>query len=531
MSVGTFSNDAAPFLVIAEALLFKSPALRGPKMKWTYAGVFFETNETVVPGRTPWVDFIDSDFFQYVPGAADPQTGVFINSWAGGPHNNAVPSTVWNQVQWWVGSLLANGSFAPASGKTGAVDYGNYEPSPITENNSMGIDVASNGGTQYYTCKSGAAADGKGRRVMFSWLMEGLSGARPRTARTNVSTRALPRDVTLDAATNMLLQRPVPELKSLRLTSSEGDTLKLSTTLTASAGGKGLHVLPFRSTQFEVLAKFSWAASSAPASVGLRIVGSDDTARPDEFALIGLNLTAPPKGLAVIDRRHAASGRPQGAAGTESESSTQTPPHDMGPDIGWDRPGGDFRCWHVPGINQHGHNTENISSCATACEHEPRCAAWSFIWGSSYNGAAPCSGGKPLHGRYCTLKDKLVGIQASPGSTCGLPERSAGWLKNHTQPPVPTPPPPAKPTLAPDAGADIRAGPMPTGTTHQLHAFVDRSTVETFWDNRTTVSAHVWPQHEDSDRLALYLECGGERRADGCAATITVELWKLQGLF
>ena len=285
-----------------------------------------------------------------------------------------------------------------------------------------------------------------------------------------------------------------------------------------------MHVLPFRSTQFEVLAKFSWAASSAPASVGVRIVGSDDTARPDEFALIGLNLTAPPKGLAVIDRRCAASGRPEGRDGT-----TQTPPHDMGPDIGWDRPGRDFRCWYVPGINQHGHNTENISSCATACEHDPRCVAWSFIWSSSYNGTAPCSGGKPLHGRYCTLKDKLVDIQASPGSTCGLPERSAGWLKNHTQPPVPTPPA-KKPTLAPDAGADIRAGPMPNGTTHQLHAFVDHSTVECFWDNSTTISAHVWPQYEDSDRLALYLECG-EQRAGGCAATITVELWKLRGLF
>jgi hypothetical protein len=45
----------------AQALLFTSPALRGPHMNWTYAGVFFKTNETVVPGRTPWVDFIDSD--------------------------------------------------------------------------------------------------------------------------------------------------------------------------------------------------------------------------------------------------------------------------------------------------------------------------------------------------------------------------------------------------------------------------------------------------------------------------------------
>ena len=82
-----------------QALLLKSPSLRGPRMNWTYAGVFFQTNETVVPGRTPWVDFIDADFFQHVPGAADPELGVFINSWAGGPHSNAPHGTVWNQVR------------------------------------------------------------------------------------------------------------------------------------------------------------------------------------------------------------------------------------------------------------------------------------------------------------------------------------------------------------------------------------------------------------------------------------------------
>ena len=133
---------------------------------------------------------------------------------------------MWNQVQWWVGRTLPNGSFVPLAGKTGAVDYGNYQPSPITENNSMGIDVASNGGAQYVTCKSGAAPDGKGRRVMFSWLAEGLLGATPGTARKNVSTRSLPRDISM-SADNMLLQAPVPELQSLRLSGS-GNTLRVT---------------------------------------------------------------------------------------------------------------------------------------------------------------------------------------------------------------------------------------------------------------------------------------------------------------
>ena len=55
-----------------------------------------------------------------------------------------------------------------------------------------------------------------------------------------------------------------------------------------------------------------------------------------------------------------------------------------------------------------------------ACEHEPRCAAWSFVWSSSYVGVAPCSDGKPLRGRYCTLKDELADIHASAGTTCAF---------------------------------------------------------------------------------------------------------------
>ena len=136
---------------------------------------------------------------------------------------------------------------------------------------------------------------------MFSWLLEGLTGARPQTARTNVSTRALPRDISL-SRTNMLLQRPVPELKSLRLTGS-GQTLKLTATLRAAAGGRALHVLPeFRSNQFEVSASLTLPVGTGrPAAVGVRFAASDDTATPKEFALVGLNLTAPPAGLAVIE--------------------------------------------------------------------------------------------------------------------------------------------------------------------------------------------------------------------------------------
>ena len=431
----------------------------------------------------------------------------------------------------------------PLPGKTGAIDYGNYQPSPITKNNTMGIDVASNGGAQYVTCKSGAAADGKGRRVMFSWLAEGLLGATPHTARKNISTRALPRDITM-TADNMLLQAPVPELQSLRLRGS-GDTLRVSVKLTAEAGETALHLLPFRSNQFEISATFSVAATGSggggrPAAVGLRIMASDNTTSPSEFALIGLSMSAPPAGLAIIDRRRASAGRPASASAlpARADSPLLTPPHDMGPDIGWVRSGGDVQCWHVSGTI----TTKDAASCATACEGLLACRAWTFVGSSSYNGPAPCSSGKPLLGRYCTLKSTISPTMTQkPQSTiCGLPKRSAGWLKNHTAPPVPPPvpppgapgppSPPPPPALAADAGADIRAGPMPqVGPHHQLHAFIDHSTVETFWDNRTAVTAHVWPVHETSDRVAIYLKCGSG--ATACEATVAVELWRLQGLF
>ena len=210
-----------------QALLFTSPALQG--RNWTYKGVLFKTNETVIPGRTPWVDFIDADIFRGVPGAVSPSVTVFVNSWAGGPHSNAECHTeegcwIWNQVQYWIGRTLRNGSFVAftnADGRvnTGAVDYGNYGPSPITPNNSMGIDVAGLGGTQYYTCKTGQDLTGgynvSGRRIMFAWLMEGLSGAFPKTRVSNISVRALPRDITLRVngkGDHEMLQAPVSEL-------------------------------------------------------------------------------------------------------------------------------------------------------------------------------------------------------------------------------------------------------------------------------------------------------------------------------
>jgi hypothetical protein len=92
----------------------------------------------------------------------------------------------------------------------------------------------------------------------------------------------------------MLLQRPVPELQMLRLNSSPGDTVKLTINMTAASGENAFHRLPFRSNQMEMSVKFTLFSGSAIEAVGVRIAASDDTVTPSEFALIGLNLTAPP---------------------------------------------------------------------------------------------------------------------------------------------------------------------------------------------------------------------------------------------
>merc|ERR1712032_993577 len=117
---------------------------------------------------------------------------------------------------------------------------------------------------------------------------------------------------------------------------------------------------------------------------------------------------------------------------------------------------------------------------------------------------------------YCTLKNKIASIKRSPRATCGLPKRSAGWLHNHTRPGYRI--------------GDVRAGPLPPVATtngfveHRLHAYCDRSTAETFWDNLTTVSARVWPPTPGSNHTALYLRCA---RTVACEVTITLEAWRL----
>ena len=484
--------------------------------------MLFKTNETVIPGRTPWVDFIDADIFRGVPGAASPSVTVFVNSWAGGPHSNTdcrskTGCWIWNQVQFWIGETLGNGSFVPftnanGSVSTGAVDYGNYGPSPITHNNSMGIDVAGLGGTQYYTCKTGqdltAGYNTSGRRIMFAWLMAGASGAFPNTGIHNVSVRALPRDVTLRVnakGEHEMLQAPVPELQVLRMT--DGHLPRTTVVLSAEAGGEKKYPLPFMSNQFELVATFQYADTTPFAFAGIHAVANCTDSDPDSkvaarssYAAVGIDLLSPsPAGLVVVDRTR--------SFFTPYNRGGHALPHDMGPDVGFDRPGNDVDCFPFSGT---------AVECGARCEAHPACLAWTLVQSPSAVGQAPCSAGKPLGRRYCTLKNKIVPIKPSPHATCGLPTRSAPWLRNHTRPG--------------HLLGDVRAGPLPAvnhvdgHVEHRLHAYFDRSTAETFWDNLTAVSARVWPPAQGSNRTALYLRCD---RATPCAVTVTIEAWRL----
>jgi sucrose-6-phosphate hydrolase SacC (GH32 family) len=239
---------------------------------------------------------IDSDYFEHVPGDETGTVGVFTNSWAGGPKKTCsggdCPVPIWNQVQWWVGKPLPNGSFVPNT--TGAMDYGQYEPSSSSP---LGYDIASNGGAQYYTPKSGAGQGGTGRRVVFSWLEDGLTGAAAGTANASSNCRALPRDWRLDPASHTILQQPVPELASLRL-GGPGDHVRMARVRVAG-GGSPTWLEGVAGPQLEVRARISTQAGDGVEAIALLVWGpGGETATG--ATVVGVNLTS---GLVFTERQ------------------------------------------------------------------------------------------------------------------------------------------------------------------------------------------------------------------------------------
>jgi hypothetical protein len=139
-------------------------------------------------------------------------------------------------------------------------------------------------------------------------------------------------------------------------------------------------------------------------------------------------------------------------------------PRDLGPDVGWDRPGNDVDCFSVAA-------NFTPSDCAAACEREAQCVAWTFVpgsngrvnltttsytheqvsgggvgdgggdggdradagdAGSNVDGVIACAHGKVLTAPYCTLKSPIPTTMVRAPFTTGLPNRSAWWVKNTT---------------------------------------------------------------------------------------------------
>jgi hypothetical protein len=357
----------------------------------------------------------------------------------------------------------------------------------------------------------------------------------------------------------------------LRLNSSPGDTVKLTINMTAASGENAFHRLPFRSNQMEMSVKFTLFSGSAIEAVGVRIAASDDTVTPSEFALIGLNLTAPPAGgLAIVDhRRRAAAGRPEslaagGAArttarmtsnddaGTSCELRSLSCMRDKTGPVHCSAAGG--RCDRCLQLFSGARYNHAVSRGGCAC----LCSKLGYTLAGLENGAnCFCGNHSKANSGYCgdILPESSCAVPCSGNhsSKCGGFEavEVLSFACSPACAAIPSPPPPSPPApeLLANAGADIRAGPLPSGkarrleggwakkrgimaTEHHLHAFVDHCTVEAFWDNSTTVSTHIWPQHEDSDRLALYLECGDAAPgAKDCKVDVTIEMWRLQSLY
>ena len=105
---------------------------------------------------------------------------------------------------------------------------------------------------------------------------------------------------------------------------------------------------------------------------------------------------------------------PGAAAGVAFEDL----PPDTGPDIGFDRPGNDAKCFPVAAF----------AACADACEADAACEAW--VWVAGPQEGPPqryaCSGGAPLPRPYCSLKSVPAAKVAAHDCVTGLPNRSTG---------------------------------------------------------------------------------------------------------
>ena len=298
-----------------EAKMWSSPALFGPRAKWTQTPSLLITNRTVLdgenglPNRPSMTEMVTSDFFPlqghklvnavYITSryrGAGPINGSGVKPDPDGPGE-------WNYLIAYVGHQAAPGQPMTVLHRV-CLDWGSF----VRTSGWHGLDAATDAGTTFGIGKSMRSAEGKGdtgRRILFAWMSngywdghaanyepEGLEIYAPGLPKDSLS---LPRDMTF-AADGRLLQRFVPELERLRIAESYEQL-----PLTALHDG-ALVWLKTAGRQLEIFARFEVAGNC---SFGLHVLASKPSLT--EFTTIGVDIT---DDLTFVDRLNSSGANP-----------------------------------------------------------------------------------------------------------------------------------------------------------------------------------------------------------------------------
>lgn len=298
--------------------LWSSPALTGPTAAWRHEGPLLVSNQSYLPWRPVDWEYVTPDYFAGLPGDPHPpdspdETHVFFTTfssmvdgegkctspgWGGPPCPNA-PGGVFvgmnlSRPDVHIADLpmlfagtqpRASGPMMPDWSTATLLDFGDMVPVGADRGarnaSAVGrdaLDVALlHGGTQFGCCaKTVAGPSNTGRRVIISNLGNENPGKPASPEELVENTLSLPRDLSLKVSSTggkEILQQYVPELATLRITSShERRRLRL---LPPRSGGssRAIHWLGLQGKQLELIVRLSPVESNAlPPNFGLSVL-------------------------------------------------------------------------------------------------------------------------------------------------------------------------------------------------------------------------------------------------------------------
>lgn len=286
-------NSSVPCAAGGRAYLYSSPSLRGPSVDWQPAGVLFTSNFTVLTPHSPAT--IESN---------ELVTAGYFGSLAGDPRggrtrcltNNVFNAGFDGTTAYFCGVQAAPGApldvdlADPVA--TGMIDWGCMKDGGAPGATGVAALVGGAGGpykmARTLSPQSPNQVAAPGRKIITAWVDDGAGVG-----------QALPRDLSLDAASGALLQQFSPELQALRLGGG------------APAG--------LRTQQLELVAEFAVAAGAdSQAEFGVRALLSEDGADAQTLAVsLGRGLVSaaghagpllpppPPPGTPFTVRLHA----------------------------------------------------------------------------------------------------------------------------------------------------------------------------------------------------------------------------------